>query len=79
MPRYFFHHLTKAGTIWDHEGTELPDLEGGRLEAIQDARCLMAEAMRAGRDISSRSVQICNATGDVLLTLPHRTAVIADD
>lgn len=75
MPRYFFHQVTKTGLIHDPDGTDLPDLEHALREAIQDARHLMAEAIRAGHDISSRSVQICDETGSILMTFPFSEAV----
>lgn len=75
MPRYFFHQVTQAELIYDLEGTELPDLEHARREAIRDARHLMAEAIRAGQDISSRSIQVCDEGGSILMTLPFSEAV----
>ncbi|KEQ07421.1 DUF6894 family protein [Pseudorhizobium pelagicum] len=79
MPRYFFHHVWKAGQVRDLEGSELPDLEHARTEAIMDARSLMSDAIRQGRDISSRSIQISDEGGTVLLTVPFADAVIRDD
>ena len=79
MPRYFFHHVTRAGLVRDLEGTDLPDLEHARSEAILDARSLLAGAIREGRDISSRSIQISDEQGNVLLTVPFAEAVTRDD
>jgi len=69
MPKYFFHHITKAGRVRDIEGTDLADLEQARNEAVLDARSLMSDAIRQGRDISSRSIQISDDRGNVLLTV----------
>lgn len=75
MPRYFFHHVTKAGLVRDLEGTDLPDLEHARIEATLDARSLMSDAIRQGRDISSRSIQISDERGTALLTVPFADTV----
>ncbi|MDI6028684.1 hypothetical protein QBK99_21145 [Corticibacterium sp. UT-5YL-CI-8] len=79
MPRYFFHLVKRTEVLRDDEGSELPDLEQARLEALNDARHLMAEAIRSGKDISSRSVQICDEAGNILLLLPFVDALTADD
>jgi hypothetical protein len=75
MPRYFFHHVTKAGHVSDLEGTNLPNLDRARAEAVLDARSLMSDAIQQGQDISSRSIQICDEMGNVLLTVPFADAV----
>lgn len=79
MPRYFFHLVGKAGTILDVEGTDLPDLDRARSEAIRDARNLMSDAMREGRDISSRRIHICDADAKILLEVPFFQALTRDD
>lgn len=70
MPRYFFHQTTQAGLVQDYDGTVLPNLDHARKEAILDARSLMADAIRQGRDISGRSMQITDEEGKVVLRLP---------
>ncbi|MDQ0322210.1 hypothetical protein QO002_004416 [Pararhizobium capsulatum DSM 1112] len=60
MPRYFFNIMTANGPIDDPEGTELDDLGQARIEAIADARALMSTAMREGRTIFGRSIEICD-------------------
>lgn len=79
MPRYFFHHATKAGVVRDLEGTDLPDLEQARAEAILDARSLMSDAILQGRDISSRSIQITDEEGKVHLVVPFVETVARED
>ena len=63
MPRYFFHVASAPETIRDEEGSDLPDLDTARAEAIEDARSLMSDAILSGRDISQRQIQICNEKG----------------
>jgi len=79
MPRYFFHQVTRAGTVHDLEGTDLPDLEHARLDAVRDARHLMSDSIRCGRDISSRLIQICDEAGKVQLILRFLDAVTPGD
>ena len=69
MRRYFFHQITQAGLVHDPDGTVLPNLDHARKEAILDARNLMADAIRQGRDISHRSMQITDEEGNILLLL----------
>lgn len=79
MPKYFFHHITNAGLVHDHEGTVLPDLDHARSEAVLDARSLMGDAIRQGRDISTRSMQITDEDGNTLLVLPFADTVIREN
>ncbi|NEI96446.1 DUF6894 family protein [Rhizobium ruizarguesonis] len=45
MPRFYFNILSEAGSLDDWEGTELPDLDAARVEAVRDARQLMSSAV----------------------------------
>ena len=74
MPRFYFHILTRTTVIRDEEGTELADLDAARCEAINDARGMMSTAIREGRDISHRHIEICDAVGTVLLKVPFSEA-----
>jgi hypothetical protein len=74
MKRFFFNIVTAAGKILDPEGTELGNLDIARTEAIKDARMLMSDALMEGKDISSRSMEITDETGEVLLMLPFVSA-----
>jgi hypothetical protein len=73
--RYYFNLRTPSGIVQDVEGSELPSLDEAREEAIKDARLLMSDAVRQGRDISGRSVEICNEAGDVLIVVAFREAI----
>jgi hypothetical protein len=75
MPRFHFNILSEAGSLDDWEGTELADLAAARIEAVRDARALMSSAVLLGYDIASRSVEIRNETGDILLVMPFSEAV----
>jgi hypothetical protein len=75
MSRFYFSVITNAEKIIDEEGTELPDLNAARAEAIEDARALMSDAILGGRDISDRSIEISNESGEVLMVVPFVDAV----
>ncbi|MBY5354595.1 hypothetical protein HFO94_13815 [Rhizobium leguminosarum] len=75
MPRFYFNILSEAGSLEDWEGTELPDLDAARMEAVRDARALMSSAVLLGYDITSRSIEIRNEAGDILLVLPFSEAI----
>jgi hypothetical protein len=79
MQRFYFNILSEAGFLEDLEGTELPDLEAARLEAIEDARQLMSDAVRIGYDISSRSVEVRNEAGEGVLFVPFSEALSRRD
>jgi hypothetical protein len=79
MQRYFLHVITSAGVIRDEEGSELPDLSTARAEAVEDARVLINDAALLDRDVSSRSMGICDEAGNTLLALPFKDALTPCD
>jgi hypothetical protein len=72
MPKFFFNIVDDACLIEDHEGMELPDLEAARNEARESARELLADALRAHKDVDGRRIEIANARGDVIAALNVR-------
>lgn len=79
MPRYYFHVAGTTSYVLDNEGTELASLADARCEAVEDARTLMSNAILNGRDISGRSIEICDDSGAVLLRLPLSDAFSRED
>ncbi|MBZ9936933.1 hypothetical protein LB518_11555 [Mesorhizobium sp. BR1-1-16] len=76
MPRYFFHQVRRGGLIEDLEGSELPDIDVARGEAIDGAReMMMSDAIHAGIDISSRRFEITDEQGAVVLSLSFTEAI----
>jgi hypothetical protein len=69
MPRYFF-DLVGQQTITDIEGSELASLNEARSEAIEDARAIMSDAVRAGYDVTARRVEIRDEAGELLAVVP---------
>lgn len=59
MPRFYFNIVMSSGIS----------------EAIKDARSIMSNAILMGQDVSSRSVEIRDDAGDVVLSLPFRNTI----
>ena len=56
--------------VKDLEGQEFPDVESARQEAIASAREILAERIRAGATANGDEVDVCDASGEVLATVP---------
>ena len=70
MPRYYFHILSNGVTVADDEGMMLSDLLAAQAEAFASARDLARSADRDGFGKETRSVQIADAAGKVLDSVP---------
>lgn len=74
MPRYFF-DLVGHETVTDIEGSEFSFLNDARVEAIEDARAIMSDAVRAGYDVTARCVEIRDEEGELLAVVPFTDAL----
>lgn len=63
MPRYFL-HIDELAT--DPDGTELPDLEAARREAMLSAREMLAEWIILGADDIPTRIVITDEEGTIL-------------
>ena len=75
MPRFYFHIRDEDTLIEDHEGSDLPDLEAARVEALKDARSILAEKVKHGQIIDGQRIEIVDDTGEVVAELPMRAAI----
>jgi nucleoid-associated protein YgaU len=75
MPRYFFHLREGDRVLPDHDGSELPNLEAARAEAIQSARELLAAKLKAGEVVDGQAFEIADESGEVVLTAPLSEAL----
>mgnify|MGYP000229261291 CR=1 FL=1 len=75
LTRYFFNVVANGQTIKDLEGTELPNIEAARTEALKDIRSLMSAAVLEGVDISERVMEICDDAGGVALSIAFSRAI----
>lgn len=75
MPRYFFHILNSVGYAEDDEGSELADIDVARREAIAGVRSILSEEVREGRiDLRGR-IDVVDADGKCVLSVPFSEAV----
>jgi len=75
MACYHLHITNGGGYSEDLEGQELPDLDAARAAAIEGVRSLLSEEVRHGQiDLSGR-IDIADADGTILLSVPFCDAV----
>jgi hypothetical protein len=69
VPRYFL-HIDELGI--DPDGTELPDLEAARREAMLSAREMLAERIILGAEATPLRILITDAAGNLLAVVHMR-------
>ena len=75
MPRYYF-HVHDGSTLLDHEGSELPDLQAARREALQVAKGLLDSADRR-KDLGEEwRIEVTNQTGSLIFRMDFLVAEI---
>lgn len=72
MQTFYFHVRDGDALIEDPDGSDLPDLEAARAEALLAAREAVAEALRAGRAVDGRRFEIADDAGRVLASVGFR-------
>jgi hypothetical protein len=75
MPRYYLNVHNELGETRDEEGHELPDLDAARKEAILGVRSLLVEEAAKGRMDLRGWLDVTNATGEILLSVPFDKAI----
>ena len=76
MQRYYFHLLESGTRTPDTEGQLFDTLEAVRNEAIRTARAIMSGEIEAGRLCLLCHIEIADAEGRIVMTLPFRDAVV---
>jgi hypothetical protein len=72
MPRFFIHSRDRVGLFEDREGSEWPDFDAARSEALASARELLAEQLKTNQTDGIEQLEICDASGHMLATVPLR-------
>jgi hypothetical protein len=72
MPRYFFDIVDDAGVTRDPEGSDLSSPAAAMDEARAAARDMLADSLRAGKEIDGRRFDITNESGQIVGTLRFR-------
>jgi hypothetical protein len=70
MPRYYLHIRDEGRLVEDPDGSDLPDLEAARAEALEGARNILAAKVKAGKLIDDQRFEITDETGAVLAVVP---------
>jgi hypothetical protein len=75
VPQFYLHIHNAHGEAEDDEGLEVPSLAVAREKAVHGIRSLLAaEAMNGSFNLDGR-IDIKDAAGKVLLTVPFKEAV----
>jgi hypothetical protein len=74
--RFHFHicHQSAGTCDRDEEGMLLPDLAAAETEALESAKELVIERIKAGRRIDSR-FEVADSEGNLVFVLPFREAL----
>jgi hypothetical protein len=76
MPLYFFHIKEGDEFLHDEEGSDHPDLQGARGEAIEGIRQIVGDAVMSGSRLGlDREMHVADDAGDTLLKLMFREVV----
>ena len=75
VARFYFHLKTGDTLVEDQDGSELPDYEAARMEALAGARELWAEAIRGGNDVQVEAFVIADEDGRHVMSLPLAEAL----
>ncbi|HEX3653763.1 MAG TPA: hypothetical protein VHU18_13170 [Rhizomicrobium sp.] len=70
MNRYFFNFRKGEEVSRDWVGMYLPDLDEARDEALRTFRDLLMVAERTGESAADYEIQIADASGEPVLTIP---------
>ena len=75
MTKYFFHKRDGSELVEDEEGTDLPDLEAARNEAILAAREMMAEMVLEGKVVDGQQFEITSEDGSIADIVTFKSAI----
>ena len=73
MPRYFFHVRAGGDLTSDPQGSNLPDIEAARKEAVMRACRIWSERPPENTD-NNDTFEIANESGEVVLKVPFSEA-----
>jgi hypothetical protein len=79
MPRYYFNIWNGAALIKDREGMELDNAADARFEARQSAREMLSAQLLAGEEVDGRRIEIVDAKGTPVETLPLRDVLLKEE
>jgi hypothetical protein len=75
MARFYFHMRTGDHVERDADGAEMPNLEAARTEALQSAREILADAIKASKSHALDCFVIADQKGRELATVSLKDAL----
>ena len=75
MPRFYLHVKHNADLIRGEEGIDLPTRAHARAQALQSARELWANAIKAGNDLRADAFLVADEYGNELAFVPFTEAI----
>jgi hypothetical protein len=76
MPLFYFHINEDSNVLYDEEGSDHPDLQAARGEAIEGIRQIISDAVRAGSPLRlDREMLVADDAGHTLLKFRFREVV----
>ena len=76
LTHYYLHLRLDGAFIEDPDGASFLDLAAAKAEAIDAARCLMAEDIRQGNPIRmSDAIEVAGSDGKTVCTVPFSEVV----
>lgn len=75
MPLFYLHIRDGEALIADPDGSDLPDLDAARAEALAGAREILAGKLKLGEVLDGQRIEIADAAGEVLATVPFKDAI----
>jgi hypothetical protein len=75
MPLYHLHIRSPSKFIEDEEGAEFNDVGSAMIEAVRSARCLMKGDVGDGKLDLNQSIEVCDAEGQQVGTVPFAEAI----
>ena len=69
MPRFFLHLKCGNALIEDFEGSELPNPEAARTQALRGAREMLADAIRGGNDLKVEAFVVQDKHGREVMSV----------
>ena len=77
MPLFYFHLRVGKERYPDDLGVEFSDLDAAYFDAFASAKEMWTELLKDGEDPTTRSFEIADADGKLLLTLPFKEVLEA--
>lgn len=73
--RYYFHVRDGDRLLEDPDGSDLPNLDAAREEALAGARHLLSEKLQRGEVIDGQRFEITDESGEVLEIVPFKAVL----